>query len=301
VVPDDSERTRVTRITELAAGPDAGRPGDACIVVIYGSELGRRVQLGTAPFEIGRSSTNDLFIDQESISRHHARISFDGTSYWATDLGSTNGTYVNDELVREQRLRDGDQVRIGRSILKFMTGENVEVHYHEEIYRLMTVDGLTGAYNRRYFNEALEREFNRATRYGRTLSVLVFDIDHFKKVNDGHGHVAGDSVLRQLATAVKSRLREQDILARVGGEEFSIVLPEVDLGGARAVAEKVRAIVESTPAMFEDREVRCTVSVGVASCFAGPETQAGGAEALYAAADAALFRAKKKGRNRVET
>ena len=159
VPPRDSERTRVTRIHEQRpGGPDGPRPGDACIIVIYGPELGKRVQLGTAPFEIGRSSKNDLFLDQESISRHHARISFDGTSYWATDLGSTNGTYVNDELVHEQRLRDGDQVRIGRSILKFMTGENVEVHYHEEIYRLMTVDGLTQTFNRRYFNEALERE-----------------------------------------------------------------------------------------------------------------------------------------------
>src|SRR5208283_2359717 len=150
--------------------------------------------------------------------RHHARISFDGSQYWVQDQGSTNGTFVNDEVVREQRLGDGDQIRIGRSILKFMTGENVEVHYHEEIYRLMTVDGLTQAFNRRYFNEALEREFNRTRRYGRALSLILFDIDHFKLVNDTYGHLAGDNLLRQIAAAVKPRLRREDVFARTGGE-----------------------------------------------------------------------------------
>jgi diguanylate cyclase (GGDEF)-like protein len=295
VPPDDSERTRVTRITELAAGPDASRAGDACIVVIYGTELGRRVQLGKAPFEIGRSSSNDLFIDQESISRHHARISFDGTSYWVADLGSTNGTYVNDELVREQRLRDGDQVRIGRSILKFMTGENVEVHYHEEIYRLMTVDGLTQIFNRRYFNEALEREVNRSKRYARVLSLIVFDIDHFKMVNDTWGHLVGDGVLRMIASAVKPRLRREDIFARTGGEEFAVLLPEIAIDGARITAEKVRSIVQSTPLKQEQEFIRCTVSLGVATL----EDEETAPESLYRRADELLYQAKQSGRNRV--
>ncbi len=293
--PDDSERTRVTHITELGNTPQVSRPGDACVVVIYGTELGRRVQLGSAPFEIGRSSTNDLFIDQESISRHHARISFDGNAYWIADLGSTNGTYVNDELVREQRLRDGDQVRIGRSILKFMTGENVEVHYHEEIYRLMTVDGLTQAFNRRYFNEALEREVNRSRRYGRVLSLVVFDIDHFKKINDTYGHLVGDSALRMIATAVKPRLRREDIFARTGGEEFAVLLPEIGIDGARVTAEKIRAIVAATPLRQDQELIRCTVSLGVAK-LAEEETAP---EDLYKRADERLYEAKQSGRNRV--
>ena len=294
MVPDDSERTRVTRITELTPGPDPGNAGDACIVVIYGTELGRRVQLGTAPFEIGRSSSNDLFIDQESISRHHARISFDGKGYWATDLGSTNGTYVNDELVKEQRLRDGDQLRIGRSILKFMTGENVEVHYHEEIYRLMTVDGLTQIFNRRYFNEALEREVNRSKRYTRILSLIAFDLDHFKAVNDTYGHLVGDSVLRVMASAVKPRLRREDIFARTGGEEFAVLLPEIGREGALVIAEKIRVIAQSTPIKHEQEQIHCTVSLGVATLEddASPEE-------LYKRADERLYEAKQGGRNRV--
>ena len=295
MAPDDSERTRVTEITELAVGPDEARPGDACVVVIYGSELGRRVQLGSAPFEIGRSSSNDLFIDQESISRHHARISFDGSSYWVSDLGSTNGTYVNDDLVREQRLRDGDQVRIGRSILKFMTGANVEVHYHEEIYRLMTVDGLTQIFNRRYFNEALEREVNRSKRYERVLSLIAFDIDHFKTINDTYGNLVGDSVLRLVASAVKPRLRREDIFARTGGEEFAVLLPEISMDGALITAEKVRAIVQGASLKQEQESVRCTISLGVATLLPDESSP----EDLYKRADERLYEAKQSGRNRV--
>ncbi len=293
----DSERTRVTKIHQGPgdASPKAARPGEACIIVIYGPELGKRVQLGTAPFEIGRSSKNDLFLDQESISRHPARITFDGTQYWVADNNSTNGTYVNDDAVREQRLRDGDQIRIGRSILKFMTGENIEVHYHEEIYRLMTVDGLTQVFNRRYFNEALEREFNRSKRYDRALSLIAFDIDHFKRVNDTHGHLAGDNLLRQIATAVKPRLRREDIFARTGGEEFGILLPEIEVDGARIRAEKVRRIVETTPLRYEQQVIPVTVSLGISQMV--PTDTA--PEELYKRADEKLYEAKQGGRNRV--
>ena len=291
----DSERTRVTRLKEVAGPKAAAQPGDACIVVIYGPDLGKRLQLGTAPFEIGRSARNDLPIDQESVSRHHARLTFDGSDYWVQDLNSTNGTYVNDDLIREHRLNDGDQIHIGRSILKFMTGENVELQYHEEIYRLMTVDGLTQVHNRRYFNEALEREFNRSNRYQRALSLIVFDIDFFKSVNDTHGHLAGDALLRQIAAAVKNRLRREDIFARTGGEEFAILLPEIALDGARITAEKVRRIVETARFKHEQHVIQCTVSLGV-SALRGDETDA---NALYKTADDYLYQAKQNGRNRV--
>ena len=291
----DSERTRVTHIQSEGAGEGPTRPGEACIIVIYGPELGKRLQLGAAPFTIGRSSKSDLFLDQESVSRNHARISFDGTQYWVADLQSTNGTFVNDEPVREQRLGDGDQVRVGRSILKFMTGENVEMHYHEEIYRLMTVDGLTQAFNRRYFDEALEREFNRSRRYDRALSLILFDIDHFKRCNDTYGHLAGDNLLRLLGSTVKARLRREDIFARTGGEEFGILLPEIDLDGARITADKVRKLVEATPLRYEQAVIACTISLGVAQMAPGDAAP----EALYKRADERLYEAKQGGRNRV--
>jgi diguanylate cyclase (GGDEF)-like protein len=291
----DSEHTRVTQIHGEGSHETTRPGGDACVIVIYGPELGRRVQLGTAPFEIGRSTKNDLPLDQESISRHHARITFDGTSYWVTDLNSTNGTFVNDDAVGERRLEDGDQVRVGRSILKFMTGANIEVHYHEEIYRLMTIDGLTQVYNRRYFDEALEREYNRARRYERALSLIALDIDHFKRVNDTHGHLAGDNLLRQIASAIRPRLRREDILARTGGEEFGILLPEIVLSSARTIADKVRRIVENTPLKVDQHHVPVTISLGCAQLRDEDQSPAD----LYTRADERLYQAKQGGRNQV--
>ena len=267
----------------------------ACLVVIYGPELGKRSSLGSAPFVVGRSNKCELSIDQESISRNHARFTYDGERHLVEDLGSTNGTFVNDQPVKKASLRDGDQVKVGRSILKYMHGDNVESNYHEEIYRLMTTDALTQTFNRRYFNEALDREFTRSTRYKRALSLLIFDIDLFKKVNDTYGHVAGDSVLRQLAVVVKPRLRQQDVLARVGGEEFAVLLPEVDAVGARVAADKVRRLVEAARFSIDTREFSCTVSVGIAEWKADMSAPI----ALYDAADKRLYEAKQSGRNRV--
>ena len=293
--PRDSERTQVTNLAEIGQPKAAISIGTACVVVIYGPDLGKRLALGTAPFAIGRSAKNDLPIDQESVSRHHARIAFDGQGYHLQDLQSTNGTFINDEAIVDQELADGDQVRIGRSILKFMTGENVEVQYHEEIYRLMTVDGLTQVYNRRFFNEALEREFNRSKRYQRALSLILFDIDFFKRINDTFGHVAGDNVLRHMALSVKPRLRREDIFARTGGEEFGVLLPEIALDGGRITAEKIRRIVETAQVKHEQQAVRWTISLGVA----GSEGTEAGPEELYKAADQRLYEAKQGGRNRV--
>jgi diguanylate cyclase (GGDEF)-like protein len=282
-------------VTEVAEGLPS-RPGTgASVIVIYGPELGKRLLLGSAPFEIGRSARSDLPIDQESVSRHHARITFDGRDYWIQDLNSTNGTFVGDAAILQQRLSDGDQIRIGRSILKFMTGENVEVQYHEEIYRLMTVDGLTQIHNRRFFNEALEREMNRAKRYRRQLSLILFDIDFFKRVNDSFGHLAGDHLLRHVAAAVKPRLRRDDIMARAGGEEFAVLLPEIAIEGARSTAEKIRRTVEASPLKYEQQVIACTVSLGVAA-LRGDEVAP---DELYKAADERMYEAKQAGRNRV--
>jgi two-component system cell cycle response regulator len=292
------DRTSKTITAVEPVPPTVRRRGEACVVVLYGPELGRRATIGRTAFQIGRSSKNELPIDQESVSRHHARItSVQNRGFLIEDLGSTNGTYVNDEklaLAKERRLlKDGDQIRVGRSILKFMTGTNLEANYHEEIYRLMTVDALTQVYNKRYFGEALEREFNRAHRYKRELSLVLIDVDHFKAVNDTNGHLAGDAILRQVTAEVKPRLREQDIFARVGGEEFAMLLPEIGSEGAMATGEKVRRIIEGATFVFEKIVAKITVSVGVTSL----DPLSREPNSLYERADAALYEAKAKGRN----
>jgi diguanylate cyclase (GGDEF)-like protein len=291
--PDTSERTIITERKLPQAGPTGDKA--AYLVVIYGTDLGKRIALGPGAIEAGRSTKCDIPIDQESVSRRHARIWWDGLGYRIRDLGSTNGTYVNDGLVSERELADGDQVKIGRTILKFMTGTNIEASYHEEIYRMMTFDGLTQIYNKRYFHETLEREISRCKRYNRELSLVLFDIDHFKLKNDTFGHLAGDAILHDLAAAVRVRLRREDVFARVGGEEFAVLIPEVGANGVREVAEKVRAVVEATTFRFEHHVIPTTVSVGYATWEGTEETP----EHIYARADTALYAAKQAGRNRI--
>jgi two-component system cell cycle response regulator len=283
--------TVVTVISSLAERPAAK---EACLVVIYGDDLGRKFNLDAPSILIGRSNTSDVQIDQESVSRNHAKILNTGKSVLLRDLGSTNGTYVNDDLVDEYVLRDGDLIKIGRTIFKFLSGGNVENSYHEEIYRLTTIDGLTQIFNKRYFMEMLEREISRAHRYHRALSMAMFDIDHFKHVNDTYGHLAGDHVLRHLASTVKNNIRREDILARYGGEEFAIIFPEIDLQGARCIADKLRKLVAGTPFKFEDTDIVITISLGVASCHENLHEPT----EFIRLADEKLYEAKQTGRNR---
>jgi diguanylate cyclase (GGDEF)-like protein len=285
-------KTVVTVISKISERP-VGK--DACLVVIYGLELGRKYNLDTTNVVIGRSSKSEIQIDQESVSRSHAKIINTGKSIILRDLGSTNGTYVNDQLIDEYVLRDGDLIKIGRTIFKFLSGGNIENAYHEEIYRLTTIDGLTQVFNRRYFLEQLDREVSRAKRYRRELSLIMFDLDHFKQVNDSYGHLAGDYVLKQLATVIKGKIRREDIMARYGGEEFAIILPEIDATNTVQFAEKIRKLVEKTTFRFEDAKITVTVSIGVATCRDTDD-----AALLIKRADENLYEAKSAGRNLVK-
>lgn len=285
-----SNKTVVTSISAISERP---KSKDACLVVIYGLDLGKRFPLDRPSFIIGRSETADIQVDQEAISRNHCKIINTGKAILLRDLNSTNGTFVNDRMVEERVLTDGDLIKIGRCIFKFITNDNIESAYHEEIYRLTTIDGLTQIFNKRHFLEALEREFGRAHRYHRELSLIMFDIDHFKRINDTYGHLAGDHVLKQLAHVIKGRIRREDILARYGGEEFSIVLPEIDRHNAVQFGEKVRRIVQETTFVFEGTVIPLTISVGVATLEPGT----GEPSTFIKLADEQLYRAKEAGRN----
>jgi two-component system cell cycle response regulator len=279
--------TSISRISERPTGKEA------CLVVIYGSELGKKYNLNAPSLVIGRSSKCDIQIDQESISRNHTKIVNTGKSILIRDLGSTNGTYVNDEPIDEYVMRDGDLIKIGRTIFKFLTGGNIENAYHEEIYRLTTIDGLTQIFNKRYFLETLEREIARSHRYRRELSLVMFDIDHFKNINDSFGHLAGDYALKHLAQTVKTRIRREDCFARYGGEEFSIVLPEIDGLNSKPFAEKIRQLVEATDFKFENTSMPLTISMGVATL----DMDSTDPQALIKRADERLYEAKSSGRN----
>lgn len=287
---DLKNKTVVTVISRIAERPVAK---EACLVVIYGHELGKKYNLESRSMIVGRSSKCDVQIDQESVSRNHCKVVNTGKTVLLRDLGSTNGTYVNDLPIDEHVLRDGDLIKIGRTIFKFLTGGNIENAYHEEIYRLTTVDGLTQIYNKRYFTEVLEREISRSHRYGRELSLIMFDIDHFKNVNDTYGHLAGDYVLKHLASVIKARIRREDIMARYGGEEFAIILPEIENYNGLRFAEKIRQLVERTAFVFEETTIPITISIGVATST--EETRS--VEEFIKQADDHLYEAKRSGRN----
>ncbi|NOK11196.1 GGDEF domain-containing protein [Corallococcus exercitus] len=288
------DQTRVTKISSLTPGPERGT--ECCLVQIHGPELGKKYVLEETEFTIGRDQHNHIVVDLDNVSRRHARIWGRQGKMFVEDLQSTNGTYLNDrEVLQAQPLRSGDLVKVGGSIFKFLDGDNIETQYHETIYTLTIADGLTGINNKRYFLEYLEREMGRSHRYQRTLSLMMFDIDHFKQINDVHGHLAGDHVLREMAQSIKRLVRREQCFARYGGEEFAVVMPEDGPDKARLFAEKIRKLVEDKRFVFEDKDIPVTISIGVAEV--APEMSE--PAQFIKVADANLYKAKKTGRNRV--
>jgi two-component system, cell cycle response regulator len=291
-VAGQDEETRVSSVSKII---DKAISTSCCLVTIYGRDLGKQYTLDRPETTIGRGADNSIVLDMDNVSRLHARVLQRSDGHFVEDLNSTNGTYVNDVEVKFERLRNGDLIKIGGAILKFLSGGNIESLFHEEIYRMTIVDGLTQVHNKRYFMEFLDREMARCSRYDRPLALLLFDIDHFKQINDLHGHLAGDHVLKRMAEMIAKHVRKEEAFARYGGEEFAIIMPETNGERARIFAEKIRRMVESTPFVYEDREIQVTVSIGIAQMKQHREPMS-----FIRAADEKLYAAKNGGRNRVE-
>lgn len=278
--------------------PVSLRNQNACLIHIYptGTGMGTRYTLGEVPVVLGRSSDCDIRINDYSVSRRHARIQPVADGYLAVDLQSTNGTFVNDVAASMCKLKDGDYLRVGNCIYRFLIGGNIESEYHEEIYRLTIIDALTEIHNKRYLMEFLDRELSRSARYNRPLSVVMFDIDHFKAINDDLGHLGGDFTLRELASRLKGNIRREELFARYGGEEFVVVLPETDTNGAVQFGERIRRSVANQPFQYEEKKFHITISLGVATTCGEEKLKPAD---ILRIADDKLFQAKNEGRNRV--
>lgn len=270
----------------------------ACLVHIYptGPNMGQRHPLGDQPVILGRGEDCEIRISDHSVSRRHARIDFHDDGYKAVDLQSTNGTFINNAPTGQAVLKDGDYLRIGNCIFRFLAGGNVEAEYHEEIYRLTIIDALTEIYNKRFFLEFIDREVARSSRHRRPLSLVMIDIDHFKNVNDDIGHLGGDYTLRELANMIKPKVRREDLFARYGGEEFALILVEAPLKGAMDLCERLRAVVEKRTFEFDGKTFSVTISLGVAATTGEDGLTAND---LVRRADERLYEAKTAGRNRV--
>ena len=281
--------------------PPAVYAREACLVHIYptGPWMGTRHPLGDKPLIVGRGEDCDIRVLDTSVSRRHVRIEKVQDAFFVLDMHSTNGSFVNDtqSIAGDPiPMRDGDYLRAGNCIFRYLASGNVESDYHEEIYRLTIVDALTQIANARHFNEFLEREVLRTVRHSRPLSLVLFDIDRFKAVNDQLGHLGGDFTLRELAACVKKVVRREDQFARYGGEEFALVLIETSQKDAVLAAERVRALVEKHPFRFDDKVFNLTISLGVADC---PLDGTATPRELMRRADENLYAAKRAGRNRV--
>lgn len=297
---DGKERTLIIQApTVLQPKPEDDDRAVAWMVLLHppGPDIGRRTELSRRRYAVGRETDSDLTVSRDSVSRKHAEMWRDERNTWhVTDLGSTNGTFVNEQPVQEQSLRDGDQVRFGDAIFKFLSGRNIESHYHEEIYKLTIHDALTGLHNKRYLLDFLERELSAAHRHGHPLSLVMFDIDHFKQVNDTRSHLCGDEVLKELGKRLGPRMRREDLIARYGGEEFAAVLSSTPLQGGLAFAEAVRALIADYPFHFANESFQVTISLGVTCVHHQPDVSM---QELMRRADTALYEAKRTGRNRV--
>lgn len=294
----DADYDLQTRVTGLEALRVTHEVAD-CLVVIYApsqADLGRRYVLERPVTSIGRGRDNDIVLLSDCVSRRHARLERRPGGLFVVDLSSTNGTYINDatKLAGEHCLSRGDQLKIGDTIFKFLSGSDVEAQYHDIIFRMTITDGLTSLANRKQLDGLLKDEILRAERHSRELSLLMFDIDHFKSINDTYGHLTGDSVLRSLALILQKRLRPQDKLGRYGGEEFCAILPETSLQSAGKIAEELRALIAAHVFVAEESQLRVTTSIGVAAHVSGMQP-----DDLYRGADAMLYQAKRNGRNRV--
>ena len=273
--------------------------GDACLVNLHppGPDIGKRVPLMNPQYIVGRDSEAGFVVSRSSVSRQHARLySDDHGAWWVEDLNSTNGTFVNESRIKHQQLTDADQVRFGDAIYKFLSGSNIESAYHEAIHNMAIQDGMTGIHNKRYFMEFLEREIAVCVRHGHPLTLVMFDVDHFKKVNDSHGHLAGDAVLKDLSGRIKPRIRREDLFARYGGEEFACVLPSTALPGGIVFAEHLRTLIEERPTLFDNQTIPFTISLGVTTLHRETGVDPAG---LIKRADENLYTAKRTGRNKV--
>lgn len=276
-----------------------GRNGssESCLVQIYPPDVvDGMLLLECEHLLIGRDDRADIILADSGVSRRHAELFRREHEYAIRDLGSTNGTLVNGTPVQEHSLTSGDTIRVGSFIFRFLSADSVETQYHETVYNALVRDALTGTMNKRYLLEAMQREIARAVRQEATLSISILDIDHFKSVNDIHGHLIGDEVLKEFGRRLMDVCRVDDLLARYGGEEFCLLMADTGLDESLEIMERCRVAIADAPFQTSAGDLQITASFGVASLE--PLESIPPIDLIHSA-DQKLYEAKRSGRNRV--
>lgn len=287
-----------TAVPRLTSSPGK----HAFLLVLSGPQFGEIFPISPGrELVIGRRGDADVQIRDDGVSRRHASVQVEGEGALLRDLGSANGTYVDGKRTPKARLVDGTRVHVGgQTTLKFIWADELEARYQMRLAEGAMQDALTGLYNRRHVEERLASELAAAQRHARPLSLLICDVDHFKEVNDRHGHLAGDEALKMVSFVLRGAVRKEDVLARYGGEEFIVVARETGLDGAKSLAERLRQAVERSRCAWQGSDIGVTLSIGVTVSVGLTEFVPGRSDReMLEAADRALYLAKQAGRNRV--
>lgn len=299
---EDDDKTSVQPLRQLVTNDDESQQ-NPYLIVLSGKAVGKMFKVSPGEMLIGRAPSCDITLDDDGVSRKHARVLCKPNgAVMLLDLGSTNGTWVEGQQVDLKELSDGDRLQIGSAtILKYGYHDSVEERFHSQLYESATQDGLTGIYNKRFFIDRLGQEFSWHRRHGAPLTLILFDIDHFKHINDTFGHQPGDFVLSRLAKVSGAQCRDEDVFARYGGEEFAVILRQTDSREGTILAERIRRAVESTRFEYSkdggSMVIPVTISLGVASVSSAVLEPS----ALIEEADRYLYKAKEGGRNRVSS
>ncbi len=295
---DDSTVVLTDIKAALAAAENEAAEKPAALLVVGGDLNGTIFDLKENEVSCGRNPDNTIPLEFNGISRYHFKVtSNDGNTHMVEDAGSRNGTFLNNKKIEgSEQLNKGDMIKLGNIALKYLPKGDPERLTYDKLQHEANTDKHTGCYNKGYFNNALDLEVKKSKVTGTPLSLIVFDLDHFKKLNDGYGHDAGDFVLKEMAGIIrKNGVREQDIFARYGGEEFVILLPKTNLKQSFEIAERLRKLVESHEFIYDEKRLPVTASIGVADYRQGVAT---GTD-LFKRADEAVYKSKQGGRNQV--
>ncbi len=296
---DDSTIVITDINAALGAADREAEEKHAALLVVGGPINGTIFDLSPGETSCGRSAQNTIPLEFQGISRAHFVVhSNDGYNFVVNDAGSKNGTYLNNKkLEGPTPLRKGDIIKVGSIALRFLPKGDPERLTYDKLSMDANTDGLTGCYNKMYFNNQCELEVKKSKVTGAPLSLIIFDLDHFKTLNDNYGHDAGDFVLKELSGLIrKNGVREQDVFARYGGEEFVILLPKTNLKQSYEIAERLRKLVESHQFVYDDQRLPVTASIGVADYRQGVLN----GNDLFRRADNAVYKAKDNGRNQVQ-
>lgn len=294
---ENDDRTAIVSLKELKNVPRRQAKDRHLLVRVRGAELGRVTLLAPERMRVGRAQDSELWLADDGVSRRHATLLREGNGYVVQDEGSANGTFVSNVKITRHELRDGDVVQFGpTAVFRYTLSDESQESLLRQLYDASVTDALTGAHNREHFDTQLRAELSYARRHNTDVSLVIFDADHFKKVNDTYGHQVGDSVLMQIANVVRGTVRSEDVFARYGGEEFALVLRGIDIEGAGAVADRLRERIAAVRIPTERGTLSVTVSAGCASLSTVEDKTP---EGLISAADRRLYGAKHAGRNRV--